>query len=74
MNIEDIPCTSETIWQLTSLGQEEMSDAIRIDKFNYNPLAKHSNPAPEGAKAKELSTKDAETDQPKTTNPNGDNV
>ena len=49
VNIEDIPCTSETIWRLTSLGREEMPDAAKIDKFNYDPHAKHSDAAPEGA-------------------------
>jgi hypothetical protein len=51
---------SETIWRLMSLGQEKMPNAIGINKFNYDPCAKHSNAAPEGAKVKEASTKDVE--------------
>ena len=59
MNFEDILCTSETIWRLTSLGQEEMLDAAGIDRFNYDPRVGHSNVALEDAKAREAFTEDA---------------
>ena len=57
-----------------SLGQEEMPNAIGIDKFNHNPLAKHSDAAPEGVETREPSIEDAESNQPGTANPNVDNV
>jgi hypothetical protein len=60
VNIEDIPCTGETIRWLTSLGREEMPNATRIDEFNYNPEANHFEVASEGGEAKEASTKDVE--------------
>jgi hypothetical protein len=37
VNIEDIPMTSAAIRQLISLGQEEMPDAVGIDRFDYKP-------------------------------------
>ena len=60
VNIEYIPCISEIIWRLTSLGREEMPYAAWIDEFNYNPHVNHSEAAPKGAKAREVSTEDAE--------------
>ena len=60
MNIEDMPCTSETIRRLTSLGREEMPDAMEIDEFDYKPEGDHSEVALEGGEAEEASIKDAE--------------
>jgi hypothetical protein len=60
VNIKDILCTSEAIKWLTSLGREEMPDAVGISDFNYNPKADHYEAAPKGGKANEASTKDAE--------------
>jgi hypothetical protein len=39
VNIEDIPMTSGAIRQIISLGREEMSDAVGIDRFDYKPEA-----------------------------------
>jgi hypothetical protein len=47
VNIEDIPMMKEAIRQLISLGQEEMPDAVGIDRFAY-----HLEAAPEGGEAK----------------------
>jgi predicted nucleic acid-binding Zn-ribbon protein len=46
VNIEDIPMTSGAIRQLISLGREEMSDAVGIDRFDYKPET-----VPEGGEA-----------------------
>ena len=37
MQIEDIPCTNETMRWLTSLGQKEMPDTAGIADFDYHP-------------------------------------
>jgi hypothetical protein len=59
VNIEDIPCTNEAIRCLTSLGQEEMPDAIRIADFDYHPPAHDFEAVSEGGEAREAS-EDAE--------------
>ena len=53
VQIEDIPCTSETMQQLTSLRQEEMLDVARIIDFDCHPPAEDSEAAPKGAEARE---------------------
>jgi hypothetical protein len=35
VNIEDIPCTSEAIRRLVSLGAEEMPNVAGITEFDY---------------------------------------
>ena len=60
VNIKDIPCTSETIWWMTSLGREEMPNVVGIDEFDYKPKGDRFKVALEGGKAKEAPTKDAE--------------
>ena len=37
MHVEDVPCTSETMRRLTSLGREEMPDAAGIAIFDSPP-------------------------------------
>jgi hypothetical protein len=54
VNIEDIPCTSEAIRRLLSLGADEMPDAAGIKEFNYQPPAPASAAAESGA-AREVS-------------------
>ena len=44
MLVEDVPCTSETMRQLTSLSREEMPDAAGIAVFDYHPLPRISRP------------------------------
>ena len=53
VQIEDVPCTSEAIRRLTSLGREKMPDATRITDFDYNPPTEDSEAAPKGTEAKE---------------------
>jgi hypothetical protein len=45
VNIENIPCTSEAIRRLLSLGAKEMPNVARITEFDYRPPA----PGPEAA-------------------------
>ena len=61
MQIEDVPCTSDAIRRLTSLGQEEMPDAIGIADFDYHPLADDSEATPKGAEAREVVEDDEAT-------------
>ena len=58
MQIEDIPCTRETMRQLTSLGRNEMPDAARIADFDYHPPAEDYEAVPKGTKAREAAEND----------------
>ena len=49
MHVEDVPCTSEIMRRLTSLGQEEMPDAAGIAVFDYHPPTKDSEATLEDA-------------------------
>jgi hypothetical protein len=49
VNVEDVPCTSEAIRRLLSLGAEEMPDAAGINEFNYQPPAPATKAAESGA-------------------------
>jgi hypothetical protein len=55
VNIEDIPCTTEAIRRLISLGREEMLDAARIAEFDYHPPAPEPEAAEEDGEAEEAS-------------------
>jgi hypothetical protein len=63
VNIEDIPMMSEAIRQLISLGQEEMPNAMGIDRFDCRPEA-----VPEGGevekKAKDVVNSPSAKDPP----------
>ena len=49
LHVEDIPCTRETLRQLTNLGREEMPEAAGIAVFDYHPPAEDSGATLEGA-------------------------
>ena len=53
LNVKDALYTNETMRRLTSLGQEDMSDAARIAVFDYHLPVEDSETALEGAKNKE---------------------
>jgi hypothetical protein len=53
LHVEDIPCTSETMRQLTNLGREEMLNAAGITVFDYHPPSKDSEATWEEAQDKE---------------------
>jgi hypothetical protein len=55
VNIEDIPCTTEAIRHLISLGRKEMPDTAGIAKFDYHPPAPEPEAAEEDGEAEEAS-------------------
>ena len=59
IHLEDVPCTKETMRQLTSLDQQKMPDAAGIAIFDYHPPTKDFEATPEGAQTREA-TEDSE--------------
>jgi hypothetical protein len=55
INIKDIPCTNEVIWRLTTLGREEMPDAMGFTDLDYHPPTPKPEAVPEGREAREAS-------------------
>jgi hypothetical protein len=55
VNIEDIPCTSEAIRRLLSLGAKEMPNAAGITEFDYRPPALGPETVGDCGEAKEAS-------------------
>ena len=53
MHVEDVLCTSETMRQLTSLGQDEMPNSVGIAVFDYHPPTEDSEATPGGAQSRE---------------------
>jgi hypothetical protein len=53
VNVEDVPCTSETMRRMTNLSREEMPDVVGIIVFDYHPPVEDFEATLEGAPDKE---------------------
>ena len=61
LKVEDVPCTSETIQRLTSLGREEMPDAAGVAIFDYHPPVEDFEGTLKGVETKEAVEDDEAT-------------